>query len=132
MRPGERALAAARRAIGARFRLHGREAASGLDCVGLAALTLRAEGFAGAVPSGYRLRSGDEAAVMREIAAAGLAPCPIAPGRLVLMRAGAGQLHLAIATERGIIHADAMLGRVAERPDLPWPVLGCWRPSGGE
>jgi len=49
---------AALRAVGTRFRLHGR-GADGLDCVGLVALALRAGGYAGAVPTGYCLRGGD-------------------------------------------------------------------------
>jgi cell wall-associated NlpC family hydrolase len=128
MTPGERAVAAARGAVGARFRLHGREAATGLDCVGLAALALRAEGFEGVVPSGYALRSGDASRVWRAIAAAGLTACVDArAGDLLLLRTGPGQLHFAISTGDGIVHADAMLRRVVERPGVRWPVVGRWR-----
>lgn len=131
MRPGERAVAAARGVVGTRFRLHGREPETGLDCVGLAALALRAEGFRGQVPSGYALRSGDAAGAARAIAAAGLTAgeTPRA-GDLLLLRTGPGQLHFAIATGDGIVHADAMLRRVVERPRMPWPVIGCWRVAG--
>lgn len=128
MKPGERAVAAARGAVGARFRLHGRNAAEGLDCVGLAALALRAEGFEGAVPSGYALRSGNAARVIRAIEAAGLvAAADARDGDLLLLRTGPGQLHFAIRTGTGIVHADAMLRRVVERPGKHWPVIGCWR-----
>ena len=128
MKPGERAVAAARGAVGARFRLHGRDAAGGLDCVGLAALALRAEGFEGAVPSGYALRSGNAARVIQAIEAAGLvAAVDARPGDLLLLRTGPGQLHFAIRTNTGIVHADAMLRRVVERPGAHWPVIGCWR-----
>lgn len=125
---GERAVAAARGAVGARFRLHGRDPASGLDCVGLVALALRAEGFAGPVPSGYALRSGDASLVHRTIEAAGLivAKEPRA-GDLLLLRTGPGQLHFAIDCGDGIVHADAMLRRVVERPGMRWPVIGRWR-----
>lgn len=118
-------VAAARRAVGSRFRLHGRTPAEGLDCVGLAAW---AHGVA-AVPSGYALRSGDVAATMLLIAGAGLRRvAAAAPGDLVLARAGPGQLHLAIWTGEGVVHADAMLRRVVERPGPPpWPVIGYWR-----
>lgn len=132
MSRGMRAVAAAREALGARFRLHGRDPATGLDCVGLAALALRAEGFRGQVPSGYAMRSGDAAAAAVALAAAGLVPAaePRA-GDLLLLRPGPGQLHLAIATPGGMIHADAMLRRVVERPGpLPWPTIGRWRPKG--
>lgn len=128
MNPGEHAVAAARSAVGARFRLHGREVESGLDCVGLAALALRAEGFGGMVPSGYALRSGDASRVWRAIEAAGLVTGEDPrPGDLLLLRTGPGQLHFAIWTGAGIVHADAMLRRVVERPGSSWPVIGRWR-----
>jgi hypothetical protein len=129
MKPGERGLAAARAALGARFRLHGRDVVNGVDCVGLAVLALRAEGFEGRVPLGYALRTGDGEAVRRAIEATGLVLArDERPGDLLLMMAGPGQLHLAIAAEDGIVHADAQLRRVVERPGpIPWPVIGRWR-----
>lgn len=130
-----RVVAAARGAIGARFRLHGREPETGLDCIGLAALALRAGGCEGAVPSGYALRGGDARELRRRIEAAGLVRAEgRAAGDLLLARPGAGQLHLAIDAGASVIHADAMLRRVVERPGVPpWPVLGRWRlPIAGE
>lgn len=120
MTPIERA----RGAIGARFRLHGRCVAHGLDCVGLAALA-----YGIAVPRGYALRGGKVAQVASAAAAVGLVLVDQArPGDLVLFDAGAGQLHLAIASETGVIHADAALRRVVERPGVPpWPELARWR-----
>lgn len=117
-------LERARGAIGAKFRLHGRNAADGLDCVGLAGLAYGAH-----VPRGYSLRSGDPARVIAEIAAAGLACASESnAGDLVLYRAGPGQLHLAIQSEDGVIHADASLRRVVERPGTPpWIELMRWR-----
>ncbi|TGX54767.1 peptidoglycan endopeptidase [Sphingomonas gei] len=130
MSPGERTVAAARSALGVRFRLHGRDT-EGLDCVGLAALALRAAGVGAPVPSGYALRSDNVARVVAMIEAAGLVAVTDArAGDLLLLRAGPGQLHFAIQTEDGVIHADAMLRRVVERSALPWPVLGRWRPEG--
>ncbi len=133
MKQGMRSLAAARVALGARFRLHGREVASGLDCVGLAVLAMRAEGFVGPVPLGYALRTGDAEAARRAIEGSGLERAnPERPGDLLLVVAGPGQLHLAIAAEDGVIHADAQLRRVVERPGpIPWPVIGRWRPAEG-
>ena len=118
----------ARSAVGARFRLHGREVATGLDCVGLAAL---AYGEA-AVPSGYALRGGDQARVAALIEARGLVAATDArAGDLLLCASGPGQLHLAIDSGGGVIHADAMLRRVVERPGpVPWPVIGRWRLKG--
>jgi cell wall-associated NlpC family hydrolase len=131
MKRGERAVAAARSALGVRFRLHGRSA-EGLDCVGLVALALRAEGYEGPVPSGYALRSGDAARVHAAIEALGLVRAEEPrPGDLVLFKAGPGQLHFAIQAEAGVIHADAMLRRVVERPEMPWPVIGRWRVTRG-
>jgi hypothetical protein len=46
----------------------------------------------------------------------------------MLMRTGPAQLHLAIRTWRGFVHADAALRRVVERPGAPeWEVLGLGR-----
>ncbi|UYY76664.1 peptidoglycan endopeptidase [Sphingomonas sp. R1] len=121
---GATVLAAARRAIGVPFRPQGRDPVSGLDCVGLAALALGRT-----APTGYRLRLGDAAAVSHALRAAGLVEVAGAvPGDLLLCRSGPGQLHLAIRSENGIVHADAVARRVVERPGaVPWPVLGCWR-----
>lgn len=119
-----RALARARSALGAGFRLHGRDPASGLDCVGLV-------GFAWAVtvPGGYALRSAPQGRIAEELARAGFAPRSSgAVGAVVLMAPGPGQLHLAIGNGAGgIVHADAIARRVVERgAPLPWPVLGAW------
>lgn len=117
-------LERARRAIGARFRLHGRTIEDGVDCVGLAGLA-----YGVAPPRGYSLRSGDARAVLAGVAEAGLTrAAEPRPGDLVLYLAGPGQLHLGIASEDGVIHADASLRRVVERPGLPpWPELARWR-----
>ena len=121
---GAAVVAAARAAIGTRFRLHGRGDADGLDCVGLAALALGR-----IAPDSYALRTGDAARVTAALRAAGLVAVDEAEaGDLLLCRSGPGQLHLAIRTEDGIVHADAMARRVVERPGpVPWPILSCWR-----
>lgn len=125
-------VAAARAAVGARFRLHGRDPATGLDCVGLAAHACRAGGAEVAVPRGYALRGGDAAAIVRVVEAGGLVAVEDErPGDLLLCASGPGQFHLAIADEDGVIHADAMLRRVVARPGaVPWPVIGRWRLPG--
>jgi cell wall-associated NlpC family hydrolase len=129
MSAADRIVAAARGALGVRFRPQGRDPDHGLDCIGLAALALRAGGFRGAVPGGYALRGGDPAAVAARIEASGLRRVGCAePGDLLLFATGPGQLHLAIAVPGGLVHADATLRRVTERPGDPlWPVLGTWR-----
>ncbi|MDO7843753.1 peptidoglycan endopeptidase [Sphingomonas immobilis] len=112
--------------MGARFRFQGRDPAFGLDCVGLAGLAMRAAGCRAAIPDGYALRGGDPAVA---IDATGLmrVAAPV-PGDLLLFMAGAGQFHLAVMVPGGIVHADAMLRRVVERPgDAPWPLVAAWR-----
>jgi cell wall-associated NlpC family hydrolase len=128
MNAGERAVAAARAVLGVPFRLHGRDPATGLDCVGLAALALEA---ARRVPTGYGLRFSDEREIAMRLQAAGLvAVDDVRCGDLLLLRPGPGQLHFAIQSGGGMIHADAGLRRVVERPELPWPVIGRWRREG--
>ena len=113
-------------AVGTRFRLHGR-GADGLDCVGLVAVALRAGGYAGVVPTGYSLRSGDWGVLDRVL----VRVVEARPGDVLLMAAGPGQLHLGIRTDAGFVHADAGLRRVVERPGMPpWPVIGTWRMEG--
>jgi cell wall-associated NlpC family hydrolase len=119
---------AARGAVGAPFRPQGRDPAHGLDCLGLAALAVRAGGYDGEVPRGYRLRGGDPAVVGAALEAAGFARSNGEAGDLLLFASGPGQLHFAIATPSGVIHADAMQRRVVERPGpAPWPLLSAWR-----
>ncbi len=124
MTSGERAAAAARACVGARFVAQGRDPATGLDCVGLAAVAARAAGYEGSVPARYSLRTGrwDEGG-------AGLVPCDgAAAGDLLLCRVSPIQLHLAVRTDAGIVHADVAARRVVERPGAaPWPIERAWR-----
>ena len=84
------------------------------------------------MPTGYAMRRGDADAVASLIAAAGLARVETAAsGDLLLLRSGPGRLHLAVLTLQGIVHADAGIGRVVERPGpAPWPVLAVFRQEG--
>ncbi len=117
-------VARARAATGTRFRVQGRSIEDGFDCVGLV-------GWATGrvVPQGYPARCGDAARAGEALAAAGFGAVETAqPGDVLLLSSGPGQLHLAIVSERGIIHADAVARRVLERPGTPpWPVVGIWR-----
>lgn len=115
-----------------RFRLHGRDPEGGFDCVGLVAWTLGAAGLSvPAVPTGYGWREAGAARAAAALAGAGLRPVAAgeatAPGDVLLFAPRRGQAHLGIASAGGVIHADAMLRRVVERPDRPWPVTGAWR-----
>ena len=118
---------AARALVGTRFRAQGR-GADGLDCVGLAAAALAAGGYAGPVPRGYPLRGGDPERVTARLDQVLVRTNGEAAGDLLLCRSGPGQLHMAIRVPGGIVHADAGLRRVVERPGpVPWPVLGAWK-----
>ena len=124
MRRGEAVAARARALVGTRFRAQGR-GRDGLDCVGLVAAALGR----GDVRRDYDLRGGCLARLEAELRGAGLVPGQgLAAGDVVVMRAGPGQLHLGVWTGGGLVHADAGLRRVVERPgEVPWPVVSTWR-----
>ena len=126
MRPDE-VIASARRCVGARFRTQGRDPASGLDCVGVAAVALDKQ----VPPARYGLR-GDHARMIAQVAEA-MELRPVFPGEarrgdLLVVEAGPGQVHMLILTPGGFVHADARLRKVVEVPGpAPWPVLAVWR-----
>lgn len=118
----------ARRLVGTRFRPQGRDSRRGLDCAGLAILAfgLSPEQFR----RDYRLR-GDHLRELKGVldgAFRRVARCRCRPGDLMVMTAGRDQLHLAIRTDQGFVHADARLGRVTETPGSPaWPLVAVYR-----
>ncbi len=123
--------AAARSLVGAPFRLHGRDPATGLDCVGVVAAALALCGASPPDPRGYGLRNRD---VTRWLDLAHLAGLTLAehderPGDVVLVRPGPGQHHLMILVgSDGFVHAHAGLRRVVIQPGpLSWPVERRWR-----
>lgn len=123
---GVEIIARARACLGARFRPQGRSVAEGLDCAGLAAIA-----YALPEPArDYAMRGEHGGRIGRSLAAAGLseiaADAPAA-GSLILLRTGPAQVHLAILTGDGFIHADASLRRVVEVPGAPpWPAIAAW------
>lgn len=122
--------AAALALVGAPFRLHGRDAVHGFDCIGVIAAALREAGWAGVVPSGYALRGGEADAVAARFDAV-LARGDGSVGDVLLFRVGPGQLHGAVRVEGGIVHADAALRRVVMRLGEPdWVPVGAWRYEG--
>lgn len=128
---GNAVVAAARALVGTRFRWQGREAATGLDCVGLVALALAGAGHRlaeQAAATGYRMRGGSVAGWEARLRAAGLERAGEArPGDVVLVRAGVAQFHLMIATGEGHVHAHAGLRRVVDMPGpSPWPEVSRW------
>jgi murein DD-endopeptidase / murein LD-carboxypeptidase len=118
-------VAGARALIGVRFRPQGRSRASGLDCIGLVATAIGAPN----PPRDYPLRGGSAARLTAGLAAAGLRPVEAArPGDVLVLAPGPAQLHLGIFTGGGLVHGDAGLRRVVERPGpAPWPILSIWR-----
>jgi hypothetical protein len=121
---GIRALAL----VGVPFRPQGRDAQQGLDCVGLclAAYDLPPE----LVRRDYRLR-GDYRTEIKQLVQRWfrrVGKNQLQPGDMLLMAVAADQLHLAVRTDAGFVHADARLGRVVETPGEPgWPLIGAYR-----
>ena len=128
---GEAIAARARALVGSPFRLHGRDPATGLDCVGLVLACLQAAGRPLAVPATYGLRNSDIATLLalaeREDMAAGTPP--MQAGDILLVRPGPAQHHLLVALgAASFVHAHATLRRVVETPlPSPWPIERHWR-----
>jgi len=125
MTGGERVAARARACVGVRFRPQGRDVAMGLDCVGLAAVAAGVK----AVRSDYSLRGNHRGELERELRGLGFYLAEeAAMGDILLFDAGPAQVHLGVLTGEGVVHADAGLRKVVERP-LPfaWSLLSIWR-----
>lgn len=122
---------AAQSLAGVRFRLHGRDPATGLDCVGLLEAALRLAGRDCTLPRGYPLRVIASADWLPDVARWGFAPAAglARPGDVVLIAPAAGQVHLAIAAGDGAwVHAHAGLRRVVIAPQRPdGTLLHHWR-----
>lgn len=117
---------------GVDFRLHGRDADNGVDCVGLADLCVSAAGLNCDVPTGYSIRGGDIATVVNVMEQAGfkkiLSKDAPREGDLILVRPSPAQLHLMICTQGGFVHAHAGLRKVVFSPGpCPWPIFQIFR-----
>ncbi len=128
---GEDLARSAARLVGSPWRLHGRDPATGLDCIGLLAAALDRIGRPIALPTGYPLRLRKLAGWMPDPTALGFVAVTgaLEPGDVVLLQPGLDQIHLAIAAAGGgWIHAHAGLRRVVHQSVLPaGPILGQWR-----
>jgi len=120
---GARAFAAAQAMVGVRFRVQGRDAAGGLDCVGLVAAAYAAAGREVTVPSGYPLRGWQRERIERGLTAAGFAVATgsACVGDVALICLPAGQFHLGLYGRDRVIHAHAGLRCVVAVPlDEMW------------
>jgi murein DD-endopeptidase / murein LD-carboxypeptidase len=117
----------ARALVGTPFRPQGR-GIGGLDCVGLALSTY---GFAADnVRRDYRLCGDHEKELRNHLSRRfrSVDADRVLPGDLMLLRVANDQLHLAVRTSHGFVHADAQLRRVVETPGEPsWPIAGIYR-----
>lgn len=117
--------------LGIRFRLHGRDPATGLDCVGLLVRSLADVGCRPVSPQGYRLHNTDPARWLTYADQSGLvlAVGSIERGDVILLRPGPAQQHIVIAEGSGdVIHAHAGLGRIVRQPmKLAEQMLVHWR-----
>ena len=124
------AWAAGEALVGVRFRLQGRDAATGLDCVGVIVAAYAAVGVRLDAVDDYALRGFAVERAEAGLAAAGLVPVGggVEPGDIGLFALPARQVHLALLAPGWLIHADAALRRVAAAPAsrLPDPVSR-WR-----
>jgi murein DD-endopeptidase / murein LD-carboxypeptidase len=118
----------ARTLAGTRFRAQGRTPAHGLDCIGLVlcVFNLAAEG----IRRDYRMRGDHRRELLLELGGPfrRLPPSRRRPGDVIVLEVARDQLHLAILTDGGFVHADARLGRVVETAGPPpWRVLAHFR-----
>ena len=117
--------------VGTRFRPQGR-GEGGLDCVGVVVATFGIS--PGAVRRDYELR-GDHLRALREELEIHFRRIPrtrIRPGDVMLMSVEDRQMHLAVRTAAGFVHAHAGLRRVVETPGLPeWRLIASYRKRRG-
>lgn len=117
--------------VGTPFRLHGRDPATGLDCIGLVGAALAAAGGQPVAPAGYSLRNLGIDRWLPLAERSGLTPVsgPIEGDDVLLFALGFAQHHLGIAINPvDIVHAHAGLRRVVRQPrDPAWRIGAIWR-----
>lgn len=116
---GEALARAAESLIGVRFRRHGRDPASGVDCIGLVHASLMAIGRKPVAPVGYALRNWSIEESLGCAQASGLVVVQDAfmRGDVLLVQPSTVQHHLMImAGTNSVLHAHAGLRRVVRQP----------------
>lgn len=118
--------------IGVPFRMHGRDPATGLDCVGVAVAALGMIGRPATPPSNYTLRGGRLEVFDGWAAGCGLVVAALqeaaATGDIVLCAPAPRHFHVMIDAGQVLVHAHLGLRRVvAVPPPIDWPVLRRWR-----
>jgi len=117
--------------IGVRFRLFGRDPATGVDCVGLIHASLALIGRIPNLPDGYKLRNANPERWLRHARLSGLHEVTdaVSPGDVIMYSPGPGQQHIVIAESGSVcIHAHAGLRRVVRQPmTFAHPALLHWR-----
>lgn len=121
--------------IGTPYRLHGRDPATGLDCIGLFVAAMAAIGRKPHITTHYGLRNTDFSRAAPVAGKAGLKEVsgPVKSGDVLMYRLSPVQAHVMIAGLSGVlIHAHAGLRRVVAMPmagegGLPGRLLHHWR-----
>lgn len=113
--------------VGTRFRAQGR-GEGGLDCVGVILLSFDLP--PDSVRRDYRLRGDHLRAIRNELDVhfRQVSKTQMRPGDVMVLAPAERQLHLAVRTTRGFVHAHAGIRRVVQTPGEPtWPILAAYR-----
>ena len=117
--------------MGVRFRLQGRDAVRGLDCVGLVWAAYRAAGVRLRAPNHYPLRGWGADQLAQALSQSGLVAVrdPVGVvGDAALLNGAAGQFHFGLIGDGRVIHAHAGLRRVVDAPlEGVWLAARRWR-----
>ena len=118
----------ARALVGVRFRPQGRAPEFGLDCIGLILCAFDLP--QGLVRRDYRMRGDHRREMLIELAKSfrRIAATRHLAGDVLVLEVARDQMHLAIVTAGGFVHADARRGKVVEAPGRPnWPIVAAFR-----